>query len=188
MHGPALVGWLLVALCGGTGLYCLLGAVRGVHGAARRRSSAAEGVMGVGMAVMAAPAPLPPGLVAVALAVVFGAAALWSLISRAALPHRGHHALESSAMVYMALAMRGGAHGAGGHDADGAALHGELPAAGVPVLTGVLLLYFAGYAMYVAWQLLPAAPAVSAGRAQAQVATGCRLSLALAMAAMLPLM
>ncbi|WP_308314736.1 hypothetical protein [Streptomyces sp. CNQ085] len=62
MHGPEPVGWMLVALCGTVGVYCLRQARDGAPG--RRREAAGEAVMGLGMAVMALPAsavePPPP--------------------------------------------------------------------------------------------------------------------------------
>lgn len=54
MHGTALSGWLLVAVCAATGAYCVL---RLRSDCARARSSAGgEAVMGFGMAAMAVPA------------------------------------------------------------------------------------------------------------------------------------
>ncbi|MCL2552451.1 MAG: DUF5134 domain-containing protein [Actinomycetia bacterium] len=139
MHGPPLLSWLLVALSLAAAVSCLL------RGAARD-----EALTGAGMAVMAVPlSVLDPGpWVAPVLAVVFAGAAVHSVVRRRT--HRLHHTVCSAAMVYMALAMSrpGAAHG------DHAGHHG----AGSPLLTGVLLLYFAGYVL-VAGTGVVAAPA-----------------------------
>ncbi|MGO4758162.1 DUF5134 domain-containing protein, partial [Streptomyces sp. 2MCAF27] len=47
MHGPPLVGWLLVALCAATGSYCLL-RMRGEPPGRVRRAAGAEALMGWG--------------------------------------------------------------------------------------------------------------------------------------------
>lgn len=157
MHGPAMVSWLLVAVCGATGAYCLTRVRR--EPPARRRAPAAEAAMGFGMAAMALPAgvaTVPPA----ALAALFGATALWALCGvRSAGTHCLHHALEASAMAYMALAMPAAA--GGGH-----VPHTAAPG-GVPVLTGALLAYFAVYALRAGTRVIPpaaaAAPAAFAG-------------------------
>ncbi|MFE1359758.1 MULTISPECIES: DUF5134 domain-containing protein [Streptomyces] len=139
MHeGPVVVGWLLAALCGGTGLYCLHRARAG-PGPVARRPAALEGAMGLGMAVMAVPGAgtAIPGQTYV---LAFGALAVWAVVLRARPVHRAHHAVEALAMVWMAAAMpghagaagHGGAHGAGG---------------GLPVPTGMLIAYFALYVL-----------------------------------------
>ncbi|ONK16188.1 DUF5134 domain-containing protein [Streptomyces sp. MP131-18] len=185
MHGPELVGWLLAALCGGTGGYCLLG-VRG--GPSRvRQAAAVEAVMGLGMALMATPAAGAPHLPPAAFAVLFGAAAVWAAVLLAAgTAHQGHHVLEGLAMVYMAVAMA----------ADTPAHAGHGPG-GVPAVTAALLVYFALYALRTGPRLLPAAAGsggpggVAAGhgtghpRRAPEVAAACRLTLALGMLAML---
>ncbi|MYV65506.1 DUF5134 domain-containing protein, partial [Streptomyces sp. SID2131] len=76
MHGPALSGWLLVALCAVTGVYCLL-RMRACAGE-ERRAAGGEAVMGFGMAFMALPAAVltPPGWSWAVYAAVFGATAL----------------------------------------------------------------------------------------------------------------
>jgi hypothetical protein len=142
MHGPPLVAWLLVALSLAAATSCLL------RGAARD-----EALTGAGMAVMAVPLSVvdPGPWVAPLLAAVFTLAAVHSVVRRRT--HRLHHTVCSAAMVYMALAMSraGAAHdGHAGH-------HG----AGSPALTGVLLLYFAGYVL-VAGTRVVAAPAHAA--------------------------
>lgn len=164
MHGPPLVGWLLVAVTGGTGLFCLLR----MRGAGRevRRAAGGEALMGLGMAVMAVPWAQPsaaPGsrpLGPVLLAVFFTAAGLRSaLLVRAPgrgvhRAHHAHHVVGAAAMVYMALAMTptGGGHGGMAHGP-----------AGVPALTGALLVYFAASALCAAPRLIPAAGPVNAG-------------------------
>ncbi|MCU4745934.1 MULTISPECIES: DUF5134 domain-containing protein [unclassified Streptomyces] len=182
MHeGPVVVGWLLVALCGSTGLYCLYRAVAG-PGRGARRPAGVEGAMGLGMAVMAVPGAgaAAPGQ---AYVVFFGVLAGCSALLRARPAHRVHHVVEALAMVYMGLAMLGPAgHGAGG----------------VPVLTGVLLAYFALYALRTGALVVPVLPApvaagagpVAGGGAEPaerspEVAAGCRLALSLGMLVML---
>ncbi|MGW8376018.1 DUF5134 domain-containing protein [Streptomyces sp. ODS28] len=147
MHGPATVGWLLVALCALTGVSCLLRARGAV--APQRRAAGSEALMGFGMAVMAVPATpvrtAPPAV----FAALFAAAAAWELVlarehfstrrGSGHHMHHLHHALGALAMVYMALAMPGA--GAGHHHAT------TMETAGVPLLTGALLAYFAAYVL-----------------------------------------
>ncbi|GAB2885620.1 DUF5134 domain-containing protein [Streptomyces mayteni] len=176
MHGPAVVGWLVVALCGLTGGYCLLLARAGGGGARQAIAAGAEGVMGLGMAAMAVPvaAPWPPAFhVACAAVAVCGAALLVAEGT-----HRGHHLVEALAMSYAAVAMAGAPAAHAGHQAP----------AGLPVFTGVLLVYFAGYALRSAPRLLPTGEVVAAAgavRRPPEVAAACRLALAVAMVAML---
>ncbi|WP_052848999.1 DUF5134 domain-containing protein [Streptomyces avicenniae] len=186
MHGPVLVGWLLVALCGGTGAYCLL-RMRGAVGAVRQ-AAGAEAAMGLLMGVMALPALPATAAVALALGAVSGAVALWSgLLLASGVPHRTHHVVEGLAMVYMAVAMASG----GGHGG----AHGP---AGTPVLTGGLLAYFVLYALRCGPLLLPGAAGTDAGAGAVRVGSGargavaapevtaaCRLALAAGMAVML---
>ncbi|MGK5531061.1 DUF5134 domain-containing protein [Streptomyces sp. URMC 129] len=192
MHGPELLAWLVVALCGGTGAFCL---VRMRAGRARARQVAGlEAAMGFGMALMAVPpdaltATPPPA----AFAALFAATALWSAaLLRAGAAHQAHHAVESLAMVYMAVVM---AAAPGGHA-------GHAPG-GVPLLTGVLLAYFGLYALRTGPRLLPAvqgggplgrapapgprpaAPGAGAHCAAPEVAAACRLALAVGMFATL---
>ncbi|KIF66451.1 membrane protein [Streptomyces sp. AcH 505] len=205
VHGPATVGWLLVALCTAAGGYCLL-RLRG-GGGERRGTAGGEALMGFGMAAMAVPAAVlaPPRWVWVAYALVFGAAALYALVRARSAGHHLHHLLGMLAMVYMAGAMAAaptGAHGGG---------HGKMPgmsgagmAGGVPLVTGLLLVYYAGYVLWAGPRRLPlvavAAPVGGAGTAgtggsggnggtgwgdRAELALACRLSMGLAMLAML---
>ena len=192
MHGPAPSGWLLMVLCGATGAYCLL---RAHNGSERERGSArAEALMGFGMAAMAVPAALLtfPDWIWVVYAVVFGAASLHALVYARRGGHHLHHLVGSLAMVYMAWAMApGAASGAeGGH-----AGHGGGTAGGVPVLTGVLLVYYAFYVLHSAGRLAPAptpvglpaggVTAAPAWLARPELALGCRLTMGMAMFAML---
>ncbi|MFB7448433.1 DUF5134 domain-containing protein [Streptomyces sp. NPDC056194] len=191
MHGPALSGWLLVALCTATGVYCLLRTRAGVGEA--RRAAVGEAVMGFGMAAMALPAAAlaPPEWVWAVYAAVFGAAALHGLLAARHGGHHLHHLVGSLAMVYMAVAMA--APGATGAHAG----HTTGTTGGIPVLTGVLLLYYTAYVLRSGARLVPVAATArgAAGRAWASGGGGragrpelthaCRLSMALAMLAML---
>ncbi|MBM9507497.1 DUF5134 domain-containing protein [Actinacidiphila acididurans] len=190
MHGPPLVAWLLVVLSAAAATTCLV-----------RRESTDEALMGTGMAVMAVPlsvfdpwpwcAPVFTAVFALA-----GARSLWAARGRGG--HHLHHSVCSAAMVYVALSMArpGAAHSA--H-----AEHAGHAAPGVPLLTGLLLLYFAGYVLR-AGMLLVAAPAhrhalslIPAGagagvradgvsaRYAPEVAIACRVTMALGMLAML---
>ncbi|CAL9355985.1 hypothetical protein SUDANB58_00558 [Streptomyces sp. enrichment culture] len=180
MHGPASSGWLLVALCAAAGAYCLL-RLRGSAEARDRRAAGGEAVMGFGMAAMALPAAVftPPPWAWAVYAVVFGAVGLHALWAARGSPHHLHHLVGAGAMVYMALAMAGSpghAHGHGG--------------AGVPPLTGALLLYFAGYVLLTGVRLVPAVTVTAAGPAAGwadlpELARACRLSMGIAMLAML---
>ncbi|MER7621008.1 DUF5134 domain-containing protein [Streptomyces sp. NPDC126503] len=182
MHGPALPGWLLVALCALSGAYCLL-RIRACAGE-QRRAAGGEAVMGFGMAAMALPAAVltPPAWSWAVYAAVFGAAALHGLAGARRGGHHLHHVVGSLAMVYMAVAMAApGAHG--GHTAAG----------GVPLLTGALLLYYAVYVLRAGRRLVPAPAGGGAGTGDAggawtlrpEFTLVCRLAMGLAMLAML---
>lgn len=156
MHGPPAVGWLLALLCGASGGYCLL-RMRHCPPAARR-TAGGEALMGAGMAVMAVPVAAVAGQAWLSwvLAIVFGlSSAAYGALAAADLPacraglHHAHHAVGSAAMVYMALAMPA-AHAAG-HAGHGA---GQ-PAVGTPLVTGVLLGYFAMYVLRTGLRLAP---------------------------------
>ncbi|MFF5703201.1 DUF5134 domain-containing protein [Streptomyces sp. NPDC012794] len=182
MHGSAMpltLAWMLVALCAATGGYCLLRARR----ADRRTRGAAVGevVMGFGMAAMAVPAGIGPWGPQVLLAVFGGATvhALWLLRGGV---HHAHHLVGSLAMAYMALAM---ALGQG---------HGR---AGLPAVTGALLVYYAGYVLLGGARLLtagggarPVAVAADGGGGGTAGGAGdltraCRLAMGTGMLAML---
>ena len=174
MHGPASSGWLLVALCAVTGAYCLL-----------RMRSGGEALMGFGMAVMAVPAAVftPPSWAWPVYAAVFGAAGVRALWAARAGAHHLHHLVGAAAMVYMAVVMAGSpahAHGQGG--------------SGVPLLTGALLLYFAGYVLLTGVRLVPVTAVAGGGTGgggsagwgdRPELARACRLSMGIAMVAML---
>ncbi|MEV7107644.1 DUF5134 domain-containing protein [Streptomyces atroolivaceus] len=194
MHGPALSGWLLMVLCGATGAYCLLRTRDGTE--RERRSARAEALMGFGMAAMAVPAVLLtlPQWTWTVYAVVFGAASLRAVVYARGGGHHLHHLVGSLAMVYMAVAMAPGAHVPGG----GHTGHAAGTAGGLPVLTGALLVYYALYVLRSAGQLIPApphagAPAVAGhgvvrGQtwgARPELALACRLTMGIAMFAML---
>ncbi|MFF4870836.1 DUF5134 domain-containing protein [Streptomyces sp. NPDC090109] len=190
MHGPALSGWLLVALCAVTGAYCLL-RMRACAGQ-ERRAAGGEAVMGFGMAFMALPAAVltPPGWSWAVYAAVFGATALHGLLAVRHGAHHLHHLVGSLAMVYMAVAMA--APGAPGAHAG----HMTAGAGGIPVLTGGLLLYYTAYVLRAGARLVPVAASASApapvggaGRVSRaggpEMTLACRLSMALGMVAML---
>ncbi|MFE7747973.1 DUF5134 domain-containing protein [Streptomyces sp. NPDC057428] len=191
MHGPALSGWLLMVLCGLTGAYCLL---RTRSGTDQERSTArAEALMGFGMAAMAVPAALLtlPRWTWAVYAVAFGASSLRALAYARAGGHHLHHLVGSLAMVYMAVSMiPGSAHAAAGTHSG----HGAGPVGGVPFLTGALLVYYAVYVLRSAGRLIPASTpmAVPDGGTvgvtwgtRPELALACRLTMAMAMFAML---
>ncbi|TQK43062.1 uncharacterized protein DUF5134 [Streptomyces sp. SLBN-118] len=178
MHGPAVSGWLLVTLCGATGAYCLV-RMRSCAGRARE-TAGGEALMGLGMAAMAVPSAMSalPRWVWVMYATVFGAAAARALWPAPRGIRHLHHLVGSLAMVYVAVVMRSGAGAQAGH-----------PAAGVPLLTGGLLAYYAVYVLRSGVRLIPAvAPAGGAAEvsgSRPELAPACRLAMGLAMLAML---
>ncbi|MEU9704307.1 DUF5134 domain-containing protein [Streptomyces sp. NPDC047981] len=183
MHGPAVTAWLLLTLCGASAVYCLLRARR--CAGEERRTAVGEAVMGFGMAAMALPATVvtPPAWSWAVYAAVFGAAALHALGSVRRGGHHLHHLVGSLAMVHMAWpgAGQGGAHG--GHGGGG----------GLPLVTGALLVYFVVYVLHQGARLVPVPgqSAAPAGGPAPMWVVGpeftlvCRLSMALAMLAML---
>ncbi|MFG2681422.1 DUF5134 domain-containing protein [Streptomyces sp. NPDC048392] len=188
MHGPASPGWLLVALCAVTGVYCLLRMRSRVE--EQRRAAGGEALMGFGMAAMAVPAAAfaPPAWAWPAYAVVFGAAGLRALWAARSGRRHLHHLVGTAAMVYMAVVMAHSPAHAHGHGTSG-----------TPVVTGALLLYFTGYVLRTGARLIPVAAVAGGGpeadgRAAAgwgdrpELARACRLSMAIAMLAMLPTM
>ncbi|WP_129837855.1 DUF5134 domain-containing protein [Streptomyces sp. RFCAC02] len=185
MHGPVLVCWLLVALCGTTGAFCVLRTRR--TAGTDRQAAGVEAAMGLAMAVMAVPATALPGdprtVMAAAGAAAGSVALRAAVLARAGVRHQTHHVVEGLAMVHMAVVMAtagGGAHAA----------HGGTGTTGwaAPV-TGALLVYFAAYALRCAPRLVPAGAAggphavVPGGGDEATAA--CRLALSLGMFAML---
>jgi hypothetical protein len=173
VHGPASPGWLLVALCVATGAYCLLRMRSSVE--EQRRAAGGEALMGFGMAAMAVPAAVftPPTWSWPLGAAVFGGAALRALWSARTCTHHLHHLVGAGAMVYMAVVM--------------ASSPGHHGGSGVPVVTGALLLYFVGYVLHSGARLIP----VTAGGGtvgwgdRPELARACRLSMGIAMVAML---
>lgn len=193
MHGQALSGWLLMAMCAVTGAYCLLRTRTGTG--EERRTARAEALMGFGMAAMAVPAAVvaPPAWGWAVYAVLFGVAALRALWFSRRSGHHLHHLVGSSAMVYMAVVMaRSGGAAHGGHGS-----HVMAAAGGVPLLTGLLLAYYAAYVLHSGARLIPVSAATTGGRAVAggpsvagwaarpELALACRLTMGIAMFAML---
>ncbi|MER7701164.1 MULTISPECIES: DUF5134 domain-containing protein [unclassified Streptomyces] len=197
MHGGALTGWLLTALCAVSGAYCLLHTRSGTP--RERRTARSEAFMGFGMAVMAVPAAVlpPPDWAWAVYAVLFGAAALRALGPALRGGHHLHHLVGSLAMVYMAVAMAPAVTG-GGHAGHGAAAAG---AGGIPLLTGALLVYYAFYVLGSAGRLLPATAVPAGGGTRPPgrgaggfgdgrdgrpgLTTACRLTMGIGMFAML---
>ncbi|GLF95345.1 DUF5134 domain-containing protein [Streptomyces yaizuensis] len=172
-----MTGWLLVTVSVATGGYSLVRWPR--RAGPGRRAAGEDGLMGLGMAAMALPVLLKGAWTVYA--VVFGAAALYALRSARRRPARHlHHLVDSLTMVYMAVAMAPGT-GHGGHTT-----------AGVPQLTGVLLVYYAVYVLRSGARLARAGDG-RAGDTGSGSGTGtesglgpaCRLAMALGMLAML---
>ncbi|MEV6792908.1 DUF5134 domain-containing protein [Streptomyces sp. NPDC051320] len=193
MHGPAMSGWLLVVLSTATGAYCL--ARMRSDSETARTSAGGEALMGFGMAVMALPAAVVtlPAWGWTVLAVVFGCGALRALWSARTAAHHLHHLVGTLAMVYMAVPMASGGMRTG---------HMEQAAGGVPLITGVLLAYYAGYVLRTGATLIPVPTPVAAGGtagptggaagaaapgwgARPELTLACRLSMGIAMFAML---
>ncbi|MFC0598549.1 DUF5134 domain-containing protein [Streptomyces palmae] len=185
MHGPPLAGWLLVALGAATGTYCLAHWLTAPAGA--RWGAGSEALLGWGMALMAVPAgvldqhPWGPPLYAV----VFGAAGAGALLPVCrGRPRRSrpHHVVEAWTMAYMGAAMlQGSGAGHAGHP-------GHPSAAGLPLLTGALLLYFTGYALRSGVRLVPVAATGADSAAwprRPELTDACRLAMATGMCAML---
>ncbi|MER7774971.1 DUF5134 domain-containing protein [Streptomyces sp. NPDC096191] len=184
MHGPVSPGWLLVALCAATGAYCLL-RMRS-HEGEQRRAAGGEALMGFGMAAMAVPAAAftPPTWAWAGYVVVFGAAGLRALWAAAMYGgHHLHHLVGAAAMVYMAVVMAGSPAHAHGHGVSGP-----------PAATGALLLYFTGYVLLSGVRLLPVTAVAGGGGPttgwgdRPELARACRLSMGIAMLAMLAAM
>ncbi|MGW6917266.1 DUF5134 domain-containing protein [Kitasatospora sp. NPDC054939] len=217
MHGPVLVNWLLAALSAATGAYCL-GRLRrrtpchrtspppaapesaapesaGPPTAAHAdEPDAAEALMALGMAAMAAAGPAVPPLVWAWLfglpAAVFLVGALGALGAPARRAHRLHHAIGGLAMTYMALVMAAAPTGHALHAA------GAGGGGGVPPVTGALLLYFGAYSLWTGSRLFSspvggppgtrtAGALTSAGVATAGLPRACRLAMGIGMFAML---
>lgn len=181
MHGSASAGWLLLALCAGTGAYCLLRMRSGVE--EQRRAAGADALMGFGMAAMALPVAVlaPPRWTWLLCAGVFGTAGLRAVWSARRDRHHLHHLVGACAMVYMSLVM---AAAPGGHAGHMARARG-----GTPVLTGALLLYFTAHVLAAGARLVPAGAEAAAASAawgdRPELARACRLSMSIAMLTML---
>jgi hypothetical protein len=205
MHAPLLVSWLLVAVCSASGGYCVLRARSRTP--ERRATARGEALMGFGMAAMALPAAVvaPPGWVWTVYAAVFAAAALAAggamALRRARPGHHLHHLLGMLAMVYMAWVM---AAAPGGHAMmSGMPGMGAAEPAGSTPVTGLLMLYFAGYVLWAGARLMPGTLTAGTGGARTaggagpagryavrwgerpELALACRLSMGTAMLAML---
>lgn len=172
MHGSTMssadfaCAWLLVALCAVSGAYCLR-QVRRSGGAA-----AGEAVMAFGMALMAVPLGNRAGWQALLLGAVFCGAALHAVWLLHGGVHHAHHLVGSLAMAYMAMAAAAG-YGHGG---------------GLPLVTGLLLLYYAGYVLLGGARLVAAgggAHGTYPGAAPAELTRACRLAMGIGMLAML---
>ncbi|MGW7435100.1 DUF5134 domain-containing protein [Streptomyces sp. NPDC054849] len=174
MHGSAtplsasVSSWLLVLLCVVSGAYCL----RRVRGSG---ATAGEAVMGFGMALMAVPLGHGDGWRGPVLGVVFCGAALHALWLLRGGMHHAHHLVGTLTMVYMTLP-GGSGHGQG---------------AGLPLLTGALLLYYAGYVVLGGTRLItaggppPEHPAAVARGGPVEFIHACRLAMGMGMLAML---
>ncbi|MFC9296829.1 DUF5134 domain-containing protein [Streptomyces sp. NPDC057011] len=167
----AVSSWLLVLLCAVSGAYCLRQVRRAGGGAV------GEAVMGFGMALMAVPLRGAGEWQAPALAAVFCGAALHALWLLRGGAHHAHHLVGSLTMVYMSL-MAASGHG---HEA------------GLPLLTGLLLLYYAGYVVLGGARLVTAGGAATrqqpdgpgAPRGSGELSRACRLAMGIGMLAML---
>lgn len=193
MHGSTMSlsssvsAWLLVLLCATSGAYCLRRAGRSGAGSA----AAGEAVMGFGMALMAVPLGLGGDWQTPVLGAVFCGAALHALwLLRGGL-HHAHHLVGSLTMVYMALAAWTGAGSGAGHG--GGAGHGH--GGGLPLVTGLLLVYYAGYVVLGGARLVTAGGAgahsdapVASPTGPAEVIRACRLTMGMGMLAMLLMM
>jgi hypothetical protein len=190
MRDAGVLGWLLVLLCGGTGLYCAARlCLRRSAPRADRAADGTEAVMSLGMAAMAAGVTAPTGI----WVAVYGSAAALSL--GAALFTSGHrlhhtyHCLGHTAMVYMALAMSGDLVGSGGM----AAMSG-MPPRGLPALTGTLLVAFLVLSVAAGLRLTTPGPAPAPGHrprslfAAPALPDACRVVMGLSMATMLVLL
>ncbi|WP_240108035.1 DUF5134 domain-containing protein [Streptomyces sp. MUM 203J] len=181
-----MASWLLVALCAATGAYCLVRRARmRRRGAVReRREAASEAVMAFGMATMGVPAAVfaPPEWVWTVYAAVFGTAAarvLWEI--RDGRRHL-HHLVGCLAMVYMAVPSAGAAAGTHGP-------HGAHAGGGLPLVTGALLAYYAGWVLWSGTRTVPVGVAIPRGTGTVldgpELPFGCRMVMATAMLAML---
>ncbi|MCK1797742.1 DUF5134 domain-containing protein [Streptomyces sp. XM4193] len=195
MHGPPVVGWLLVLVCATAGAVCLARSRRGT-GRPERRSARLETAMGFAMALMAVPgSPVPASVFVVAfVGVGLVAVLLWARTAPGPdRRHLPHHLIEAGAMAAMAMGALGPAAGSAGHTGHGGGAH----PAGVGLPAALLACYFLACALRrvaslaavpspAAVALPTAAPARPAGLAALpETAHACRAALALATATML---
>ncbi|MFD7922135.1 DUF5134 domain-containing protein [Streptomyces sp. NPDC059740] len=176
MHGPPFLGWALALLCLSAAAYCLRRARRGPL--PHRLDAAAEGMTGLGMAVMALPEPVPaaPPSLWWASAALFAALLVWAGWRRCL-----HHVVEATTMLYMTLVMALAPLAPAAEPGDGS--HVMM---GLPLVSGALLLYYAGYVLVSGRRLIPAAVAVAPlGGGRPEVLTACRVVMGTAMFAML---
>ncbi|GAA1993087.1 DUF5134 domain-containing protein [Kitasatospora viridis] len=176
MHGPVVLSVLLALLTAATGTLCLLRMRTGGARHGSRGSDAAEAAMGLGTAAMITLGDRLPAPLWVVLFGLLGAASVAAALAPGAVgrrAHRLHHAVGAAAMAYMALAMRGPDR----HP-------GMAMPMGLPLLTGLLLLYFGCYALWSGSRLLTAGGPV-AGPAGGPVPQACRLAMGVGMFAML---
>ncbi|MBC9717558.1 DUF5134 domain-containing protein [Streptomyces sp. TRM66268-LWL] len=170
------------------GAYCLLRMRSSLS--EQRTGAGGEALMGFAMALMAVPAAAltPPAALWWAYIAVFGVAAAYEVLRARRSAHHLHHMVGALAMVYMSLAMASPGASGGGH-------HGS---AGVPLLTGTLLVYYAAYVLRSGLRLMPTATAgaplpspapvtitVTGWGDRTELAMACRLSMGIAMFAML---
>ncbi|MFE0464397.1 DUF5134 domain-containing protein [Kitasatospora sp. NPDC058965] len=178
MHGPVLLSWLLALLTAATGTICLARLRRPVARHPGRGSDAAEAAMGLGTAAMIVSGDRLPAPLWVALFALLGAVSLAAAVGHRGGPgdgpgHRLHHAVGAAAMAYMALARPGRA-----------AHPGMVMTMGWPALTGALLLYFGGYALWTGSRLLTA-DGTGGAAPGGPVPQACRLAMGVGMFAML---
>lgn len=169
MHGSPLVEWLLVVLSAATGAYGLHRSLAGAAG--ERRAARGDALMGLGMASMAVPAVAPAWAFAGAGLYAAGLFPLPRTGTGTSAGWAGHldRAAGAFAMLYMAVAMADGRH--------------HHPA-GTPLLTGLLLVYFAGYVVRSAAALVPDRPPT----ARRELTHACRISMGTGMLTMLLMM
>jgi hypothetical protein len=195
MRDAGVLGWLLVLLCGGTGLYCAARlCLRRSAPRADRAADGTEAVMSLGMAAMAAGVAAPTGL----WVAVYGSAALLSLGAvLLATGHRLHHAyhcLGHAAMVYMAVAMSGSTVSSdampGMAGMAGMTGMADMPPRGLPALTGTLLVAFLALSLLSGLRLTAPATGHRAGSLFSAPALpdACRVVMGLSMATMLMLL
>ncbi|GGU17901.1 DUF5134 domain-containing protein [Streptomyces violascens] len=193
MRVSAEVVWLRVVLMAGAGLYCLA-RCRSAPQQSREEGllDASAALKGLSMAVMALPYGMGMAVPLFVWVALLAPAGLWSLIAvTRPTVHRRHHLFHGVghlAMVYMAVAMAAPMTGAAGM----AGMPETGHAVGVPWLTGVLLVFFTGYALAAGSRVLGAPVVAGAADEPAahplwapELAEGCHVLLGFGMVAML---